>query len=143
MNGEDMRALLDEIAPDDLPAQWQELAASVGLVNLLQLCKLYGGTSLYIPKYDNLIAPAKRRAVAKLFDGKNHKELARRFELSERSVYEIASELSAKVRSALFLRHRIFELCRYSVQKIFCRIVLSEKLDTVLFLWRWLRCLRV
>lgn len=94
MSGADMRALLDEIAPDDLPAQWQELAASVGLVNLLQLCKLYGGTSLYIPKYDNLIAPAKRRAVAKLFDGKNHKELARRFELSERSVYEIASELS-------------------------------------------------
>ena len=94
MNGEDIRAMMDEIAPEDLPPQWQELAASLGLVNLLQLCKLYGGTSLYIPKYENLIAPAKRRAVGKLFNGRNHKELARRFELSERSVDEIASELS-------------------------------------------------
>ena len=62
MNGEDIRATMDEIVPEDLPSQWQELAGSLGLVNLLQLCKLYGGTSLYIPKYDNLIAPAKRRA---------------------------------------------------------------------------------
>jgi len=94
MNGEDIRAMMDEIAPEDLPSQWQELAASLGLVNLLQLCKLYGGTSLYIPKYENLISPAKRRAIGKLFNGRNHKELARRFEISERSVYEIASELS-------------------------------------------------
>lgn len=94
MNGEDIRATMDEIAPEDLPPQWQELAASLGLANLLQLCKLYGGTSLYIPKYENLIAPAKRRAVGKLFNGRNHKELARRFELSERSIYEIASELN-------------------------------------------------
>ena len=96
MNGEDIRALMDEIVPEDLPPQWQELAASLGLVNLLQLCRLYGGTSLYIPKYENLIAPAKRRAVGKLFNGRNHKELARRFELSERSIYEIASESNWK-----------------------------------------------
>ncbi len=94
MNGEDIRATMDEIAPEDLPPQWKELAESLGLANLLQLCKLYGGTSLYIPKYENLIAPAKRRAVGKLFNGRNHKELARRFELSERSIYEIASELN-------------------------------------------------
>ena len=94
MNGEDIRATMDEIAPEDLPPQWKELAESLGLAKLLQLCKLYGGTSLYIPKYENLIAPAKRRAVGKLFNGRNHKELARRFELSERSIYEIASELN-------------------------------------------------
>ena len=91
MAGEDVRRLLDEIDCCDLPESWQTLAESIGVVNVIKLCKVFGGTSLYVPKLDSIVAPAKRRVISKEFTGSNHKELAKRFELSERSVYDIVS----------------------------------------------------
>lgn len=92
MSGEDVRRLLDEIDRCDLPETWQTLADSIGVVNVIKLCKVFGGTSLYVPKLDSIVAPAKRRVISKEFTGNNHKDLAKRFELSERSVYDIVME---------------------------------------------------
>lgn len=92
MSGDDVRHLLDEIECGDLPKAWQTLADSIGMVNVIKLCKVFGGTSLYVPKLDSIIAPAKRRVISKEFNGNNHKDLAKRFELSERSVYDIVTE---------------------------------------------------
>ena len=92
ISGEDIRLLMDNIGSEDLPDNWQALADAIGIVNVLKLCKSFGGTSLYVPKVDSVIAPAKKRIILKKFDGSNHKELAMRFDVSERSVYEIVAE---------------------------------------------------
>ncbi|WP_432718385.1 Mor transcription activator family protein [Pectinatus frisingensis] len=87
----DSRQLLDEISRADLPENWQTIADIIGLAALLKLCKDFGGTSLYVPKLESIIAPAKRRLILKKFDGGNHKELAQRFHLSERNIYDIVA----------------------------------------------------
>jgi len=89
--GKDTRLLLDEISRDDLPESWQTIADAIGLVTVLKLCKDFGGTSVYVPKLESIVAPAKRRVILKEFDGNNHKELATRFSLSQRNVYEIVA----------------------------------------------------
>jgi len=73
--GEDARLLFDEITAEDLPQTWQELADAIGLANVMQLCRKTGGTSIYIPKWDSLTAPAKRRIVLRLFNGGEPKKV--------------------------------------------------------------------
>jgi Mor family transcriptional regulator len=51
----------------------------------------FGGCSLYIPKFSPLTESLKERndQIFKAFDGKNHADLARKFNLSMQSVYKI------------------------------------------------------
>ncbi len=65
ISGEDIRLLMDNIGSDDLPDNWQALADAIGIVNVLKLCKSFGGTSLYVPKVDSVIAPAKKNPESK------------------------------------------------------------------------------
>jgi len=91
-----IRDLLAAMDCTDLPEVLQTLAAEIGLSNVLELCRIFGGTSLYVPKIDSVTMAAKKRLVRKRFTGNNHRELAKRFALSERAVYDIVMEDRAR-----------------------------------------------
>ena len=91
-----IKDLLEAMDCADLPELLQTLAGSIGLANVLTLCRMFGGTSLYVPKLDSVALPAKKRLVRKRFTGNNHRELAKQFALSERAVYDIVMEDRAR-----------------------------------------------
>lgn len=91
-----IKDLLDAMDCADLPELLQTLAGAIGLANVLELCRIFGGTSLYVPKLDSVALPAKKRLVRKRFTGNNHRELAKQFALSERAVYDIVMEDRAR-----------------------------------------------
>jgi len=87
-----IRHMLEEISRDDLPETWRPLADAIGIENVVELCQRFGGTSLYVPKVDSILYPIKRRAILKEFNGSNYKDLAKRYGISERSIYDIVAE---------------------------------------------------
>ena len=76
----------------NLKQRLKEYAELIGIENLIQLSRVFGGTSIYIPKEEELLKGLKYDKIAKEFTEKNAKELARKYHLSERTIYRIAEQ---------------------------------------------------
>ncbi len=76
----------------NLKQRHKEYAELIGIENLIQLSRVFGGTRIYIPKEEELLKGLKYDKIAKEFTEKNAKELARKYHLSERTIYRIAEQ---------------------------------------------------
>lgn len=81
------------IGLDELKEQHREYAEIIGVENLLLLSEAYGGTSIYIPKIDDMLKSRKNAAIIREFNGGNIKQLARKYNVSERTVYRLVRGL--------------------------------------------------
>lgn len=81
-----------EITMNDLTGEQRELAEVIGLESYISLIKVYGGTTLYIAKYDKLQNIKRDRKIVKEFNGSNHKYLAIKYNLSDRAIRDILAE---------------------------------------------------
>lgn len=82
MNSRD--ALIKEMRPEDVPRYCMDAVGIIGLEAFMKLSADLGGTSFYVPKFENVIARARDRLIIKEFDsGKNIKELALKYGLTE------------------------------------------------------------
>ena len=84
--------LLRTIRPDDVPLEYRDIAAVLGMENFIQLVTLCGGQSLYLPKLDSLARSGRDREIRARFDGGNYRALAAQFRLSERQVRKIVAQ---------------------------------------------------
>jgi Mor family transcriptional regulator len=91
----DLKPLLDEFTPADLPNEDMKLLASVmGFAQTVFLMKEFAGMQFFIPKrWMNKILG---RLVKRDFNGSNAKILARKFNISERQVYNLYKEKEEK-----------------------------------------------
>jgi Mor family transcriptional regulator len=71
-----------DIKMDDLPPDFREIAETIGLDPALKLVQVRGGEGIYIPKAEKVRRAARDRAIRAEFNGKNHRELARRYGLT-------------------------------------------------------------
>lgn len=78
---------------EELKQRHKEYAELIGIENLMKLSHTFGGTSIYIPKEKELLKDFKYKQIAKEFTGKNAKELARKYHLSERTIYRIIKKI--------------------------------------------------
>lgn len=83
---------LDEIVITDLSENHQEYARVIGVKNLIELSKEFGGTSIYIPKTDELIKYKKYRLILEEFDGSNIKRLATKYNVATSTIYNILGD---------------------------------------------------
>ena len=72
-----------EILKEDLPYNLYAMADLVGIEVILEICKVYGGTMVYIPVYDKVIMGDRNREIARSFDGENFHELVARYGISK------------------------------------------------------------
>ena len=79
-----------------LKQQHKEYADLIGMENLMTLSHIFGGTSIYIPKEEELLRCSKHNEIFQEFDGGNTKELAKKHELSERTIYRIIEKYKEK-----------------------------------------------
>lgn len=93
---------LRELSLEQLPEPYQSIARDIGIEHTLKLADLYQGTGLYFPKLDGLLRDIRDQRIREDFDGGNYKELARKYDLTERWVYEIVSQISDTNQLSLF-----------------------------------------
>ncbi|MBP3339801.1 MAG: DNA-binding protein [Lachnospiraceae bacterium] len=82
----------ENITADDLQEQYRELAEIIGIENLMSLAKYYGGTQIYIPQVEMLLKNVKYKAIIEEFDGFNIKKLAKKYGVSESTVYRLVRD---------------------------------------------------
>ena len=80
---------LRTIRPEDIPEEYQDILDTLGMDAFLELIRLCGGQTLYLPKLDSLEREGRDREIRARFNGGNYRALACQFRLSERQVRKI------------------------------------------------------
>ncbi|GMQ61184.1 MULTISPECIES: Mor transcription activator family protein [Vallitalea] len=92
----------NDITIQDLDEKNKELAEIIGLDNLLELCKIYGGDSIYVNKLDELLKVVRDRKIKKEYNRYNLKEVAKKYNLTTKRIKQIVSDNSIKQQLSLF-----------------------------------------
>jgi len=80
-----------EISLDEFPERYRQLVQWLGPAKFLELAAMNGGDSFYIPMPDFFLKPLRDRKMIAEYNGSNHRELARKYGLSERQARDICS----------------------------------------------------
>jgi Mor family transcriptional regulator len=84
-----LKELTVEMLPDGL---YRQIAEAIGVVGFYKLTEVVGGATVYIPKPESLIRPARDARIKAEFNGYNHPELAKKYGVTERWVRQICGE---------------------------------------------------
>ena len=82
-----------EVEIRDIPESMINMVDIVGIRKFLEITKIYGGSSVYIPLYKSIIRPARDLYIIKKYNGFNEKELAKMYNIS---VYNIKRIIQSK-----------------------------------------------
>ena len=66
---------------DDLPADFRDVVAIIGLEPAIRLAEVLGGGPIYIPDRDSISRASRDRAIRAAFNGRNYRELSRTYGL--------------------------------------------------------------
>lgn len=80
---------MQELQPVDLPEPYADIAAKVGIQAALTLAREYGGMMHYFPKLDKPLLALRNKKIRAEFTGGNHRDLARKYYLSETQIRTI------------------------------------------------------
>ena len=78
----------------DIPESMINMVDIVGIRKFLEITKIYGGSSVYIPLYKSIIRPARDRDIIKKYNGFNEKELAKMYNISVYNIKRIIENKS-------------------------------------------------
>ncbi|OQB15729.1 MAG: Mor transcription activator family protein [Firmicutes bacterium ADurb.Bin193] len=87
-----MDAILAEVTPQELPPPYSDIARAVNMETALRLAQLYQGTHLYFPKLDEVLRTKRNERIKKEFNGYNLKELAIKYNVTDRWIRELVGE---------------------------------------------------
>ncbi len=76
---------------EQLSGDQRELAEIVGLEAYRKLVANYGGMCVYIYKPETILRELRNTEICNEFNGCNYRELAKKYDLSEKTVREIVS----------------------------------------------------
>lgn len=79
------------IREEELPEQYAEILEAIGAEPMIKLVRVYGGTALYIPTIKSLCKESIYRKIIKEYTGYNIKEIAKKYEVSESTVYRVSA----------------------------------------------------
>ncbi|MCY9757395.1 hypothetical protein M5X00_24515 [Paenibacillus alvei] len=89
---------IEELTPEMLPEPYRKYAELIGTDNLIKLARQNGGDHVYIPTMDFFLRPVRDRRIIEEYDGYNHRQLARKYDLSERRIREICEGVHPTAR---------------------------------------------
>lgn len=82
---------MKEIYMDSLNEEMIFIIENVGMDNFLKLCHQFQGESIYFPKMKSQELTDRNKKIKSEFNGKNTKNLALRYNISERQIKRIVS----------------------------------------------------
>lgn len=87
---------------DELPESYQPVAEIVGVEDALRLAQHLGGLSFYYPRLDSLLRDKRDAQIRAEFTGCNHRDLARKYNLTESWIRQIVQRRPADEQAELF-----------------------------------------
>jgi Mor family transcriptional regulator len=84
-----VKDIAGELTIEDLPESYRHVAEIVGVENAVKLSEHLGGLPFYFPKLDGLLLKKRDETIRREFTGSNHRELARKYSLSEQRIRDI------------------------------------------------------
>ena len=88
MKDELLKELIDETRMEDIAERYQEIAKIVGVQKFVELSNYARGDEIYFPK----VSPARNRRIKKEFNGSNDKELADKYNLTVKQIWNILKD---------------------------------------------------
>ena len=82
------KSLLDFLELEDIPEGSKDVAEIIGLETFKELVQYFGGTTIYIPKYDCITRNARNRVIERTFKG-DFNRTAKEYRLSTGHVRRI------------------------------------------------------
>lgn len=92
MNKELLNELIEETRMEDISDRYMNIVEIVGIRKFVELSNYARGDELYFPKLENVIAPARNRRIKKEFNGSNEKELAEKYNITIKHVWNILKD---------------------------------------------------
>ena len=80
---------MEYIKLDDIPQELVGVASFMGIDKFIEFCNEYGGIAIYFPSKKTLFRNSRNREIINRYNGKNIKDLARAFEISEVQIRNI------------------------------------------------------
>ena len=84
-----LRHVIADIKEADLPQACQEVAEIIGIEATIKLAGHFGGMRLYFPRLGETLKARRDELIRREFTGLNHRDLARKYGLSETWIREI------------------------------------------------------
>ncbi|ADY54895.1 Mor transcription activator domain protein [Syntrophobotulus glycolicus DSM 8271] len=98
-----MDALAKELTLEQIPeGLYREIAEAIGVENLVKLTQLVGGSTIYLPKTESVVRPVRDARIREEFNGYNHMELAKKYDVTERWVRQLCGDGHAEGQLSLF-----------------------------------------
>ena len=67
---------------DNVPFDLREMVELIEIENFIKVCRFYGGRSVYVPLYKNLLIKDRNRRIIAEYNGKNLDELRLKYSMS-------------------------------------------------------------
>ena len=71
---------------------YTQIAEAIGIDKFYKLAEAVGGATVYIPKPESLVRPVRDTRLKAEFNGYNHSELAKKYNVTERWVRQLCGE---------------------------------------------------
>ena len=84
------------IGIDDLFGNQRDIAEIIGIDKYIELTKVFGGDNVYIQKYSEVCKAQRNKEIRSKFTGLNAEELAEEYNLTERYIRMLCSDLISK-----------------------------------------------
>ena len=92
MKEELLNELVSETRMEDIAERYQEIVKIVGIANFVKLSNYARGDEIYFPKVESVVSPARNRRIKKEFNGSNDKELAEKYNLTFKEIWNILKD---------------------------------------------------
>ena len=85
-----------KITIDDLFGNQRDIAEIIGIDKYIELTKIFGGDNVYIQKYSEVLKVQRNKEIRSKFTGFNAEELADKYNLTERYIRMLCSDLVSR-----------------------------------------------
>lgn len=92
--------LLNELELEDLQGDQRDLAELIGMEAYINLICDWGRDNVYIGKCDRVLKQKRNERIRAEFTGRNIRQLAAKYKLGERSIYNIVAEERERLERA-------------------------------------------
>ena len=98
------------ISLNDLFGNQRDIANIIGVDKYIELTKVYGGDMIYIQKYTEVLKAQRNKEIRSKFNGFNADELAKEYDLTERYIRSLCSDLTARRKATSPDQLNLFEM---------------------------------
>ncbi len=97
-----VEAIIPEISIEDMPESYQDVAITIGVEAAVKLAAKHGGIPCYVPQLDALLRKKRDAAIRREFNGRNYRQLARKYGLTEVWIRAIIDRKDTPGQPSLF-----------------------------------------